>query len=237
MLSEMPLEWRSRVAEVIGLRGQWETVTKLQDFLVSVPEDSIVPSRDKWFACLEDFEPRDTKVIILGQDPYPTKADAVGVSFAVAKGAQIPRSLVNVMKVARWSLDQEFAKERQWPMDRTLLNWRRQGVLMLNVRLTTEVGKRNAHARKGWEAITRAIMEVACSESRHVVSLLWGNDAHKMAEDLRSWGSELLQSSHPSPLGWTKSGSHGAFRESLCFYHVNERRKMLGMERIAWEAE
>lgn len=235
--SLVPEAWKDELWEELSAQER-ERVAGLDEFLRRVPDDDVVPAREQWFACLEDFPPEETAVIIVGQDPYPIIGDAIGVSFAVAKDRKIPRSLVNVMKVARASVNEEMGTtEVAYPMDRTLSNWRRQGVLMLNVRLTTEAGKRDAHARKGWEVVTSAIMRLACKRSPHVVALLWGNAAHAMSDSLRSYGAEILRSSHPSPLGWSRSGKHGSFKESLCFFHVNQRRRMKGLPRIAWEIQ
>ena len=231
----MPDSWRRLVvSEMTDVEKA--AAAALARFLATVDPDVVVPRQDLWFAALDGITPRDVGVIILGQDPYPNPKDAVGASFAVSKDTPLPRSLINIMKVARASVDREKGTEGvAWPMDRTLSHWRAQGVLLLNCCLTTEAGKRNAHARKGWEAVTSAIMRVAARESPHVIALLWGNEAHKHSDDMRKAGCEILRSSHPSPLGWGRSGRHGSFKESLCFYHVNQRRAMKQLPRIAWE--
>ena len=214
---------------------------RLGQFLSTLEPRLVCPGRENWFAALKGLRPRDVKVIILGQDPYPTPGDANGCAFAVSEDSVIPRSLRNIMTVARQCVNQEMRDKNpdfedvKWPMDRTLGHWQKQGVLLLNTRLTTEVGKRNAHVNKGWEAVTRAIMTLCAKQSRHVVAMLWGNDAQKQGEFLKDLGVDLLKASHPSPLGWARQGKSGSFRESLCFYHVNMRREMKGLCRIAWE--
>lgn len=231
----IPDPWREAVGKEIASGGHAGEVAALQSFLSGLSPESVVPDRPLWFASLDGLRPQDVTVIILGQDPHPTRAEETGCSFAVNRGADISQSLRNIMVVARSSVSVEKGVERAWPMDRTLQNWKRQGVLLLNARLTTLAGQPGAHTRKGWEHVTRAIMAVAARASSHCTAMLWGGDAQAEAKFLKANGAELLMAPHPSPLGWARGRRRESFRDSRCFYHVNVRRRMKGLPRIAWE--
>lgn len=235
ILSMLPEEWGGPVREQIAKSGDGAEVKELEAFLGSLDPATVVPERRLWFAPLTDLSPEKVSIIVLGQDPYPTPGHANGYSFAVNKGVAIPRALRNVMTVARACVSIERRAERAWPMDRTLENWKRQGVLLLNMRLTTSAGKSNAHANRGWEAITRAIMAVAARSSSLCIALLWGEDARKEGDFLKSCGAELYAANDPRQKGWSPGVRGDPFSASRCFYHANSRRRMKGLSPIRWD--
>ena len=107
----MPDSWRRLVvSEMTDVEKA--AAAALARFLATVDPDVVVPRQDLWFAALDGIAPRDVGVIILGQDPYPNPKDAVGASFAVSKDTPLPRSLINIMKVARASVDREKGTKR-----------------------------------------------------------------------------------------------------------------------------
>lgn len=140
------------------------------------------------------------RVLIVGQDPYPTPGHAVGLSFSVAAQVRpIPRSLTNVYR--------ELVDDVGVPMPSSgdLSPWADQGVLLLNRVLTVRPGASGSHRGKGWEAITDAAMAALVTRERPLVAILWGRDARTLAPSLGS--VPRIESAHPSPL----SASNGFF--------------------------
>jgi uracil-DNA glycosylase len=165
---------------------------------------------------------QDVKVVILGQDPYPTPGDAVGLAFSVAKGHQIPRSLKNIFT----ELVTDIGCEK--PQSGDLSPWFAQGVMLLNRVLSVESGQAGSHRGNGWEDVTeQALRALNSRENTPLVAVLWGNDAISAKRYLT--GALIIESPHPSPL----SASRGFFG-SRPFSRVNDELKQLGYAPINW---
>ena len=134
----------------------------------------------------------DVRVLIVGQDPYPTPGHAIGLSFAVAPDVRpLPKSLVNIYK--------EYADDlgHPLPVNGDLTPWAERGVLLLNRALTVQPGKSNAHEGKGWEEVTEQAIKALAGRQTPLVAILWGRDARNLAPLLG--GVPLIESPHPSP--------------------------------------
>ncbi|MFJ5955158.1 uracil-DNA glycosylase [Paenarthrobacter sp. NPDC092416] len=171
----------------------------------------------------------DVKVLILGQDPYPTPGHAVGLSFAVSRQTRpIPRSLANIYR----ELHDDLGLPPRVHGD--LSAWTGQGVLLLNRVLSVAAGAAGSHRGKGWEAITTAAViavanrKDAAGHPSPLVAILWGKDAEAVIPLLD--GSPAIVSAHPSPL----SASRGFFG-SKPFSRTNELLLAQGSEAINWE--
>ncbi|MEQ4565423.1 uracil-DNA glycosylase [Paenarthrobacter sp. CAP02] len=170
----------------------------------------------------------DVKVLILGQDPYPTPGHAVGLSFAVSGSTRpIPRSLANIYR----ELQDDLGLPPRVHGD--LSEWTRQGVLLLNRVLSVEAGKAGSHRGKGWEDITTAAVtavadRTSTGQQQPLVAILWGKDAEGVVPLLK--GAPSLVSAHPSPL----SASRGFFG-SKPFSRANELLVQQGAGPIDWE--
>ncbi|MFW0791884.1 uracil-DNA glycosylase [Gordonia sp. CPCC 205333] len=166
----------------------------------------------------------DVRVLIVGQDPYPTPGHAVGLSFSVAaEVSPIPRSLVNIY--AEYCDDLGYPT----PANGDLTPWADAGVLLLNRVLTVGPGAPASHRGKGWEAVTEcAIKALVAREAAPLVAILWGNDAR----NLKAWLPDVpvIESAHPSPL----SASRGFFG-SKPFSRANEALEDLGAEPVDWK--
>ena len=144
-----------------------------------------------------------TRVVILGQDPYHGLGQAEGLAFSVPAGQKLPPSLRNIFK--------ELARDRGCPMPRSgsLVPWAQQGVLLLNASLTVEAGRAGSHARLGWSVLTAAAVAAAAADPAPKVFLLWG--AHAQAHSGRIAAARrehlVLQCNHPSPLSATRPPS------------------------------
>jgi uracil-DNA glycosylase len=164
----------------------------------------------------------DVRVLIVGQDPYPTPGHAVGLSFAVAADVSpLPRSLSNIFA----ELEADLGVPR--PPTGDLTPWSRRGVLLLNRVLTVQEGVPASHRGRGWEPVTEAAIAALAARELPLVALLWGRDARTLAPMLSRWPQ--VASAHPSPL----SARRGFFG-SRPFSRANEALASLGSSPIDW---
>ncbi len=162
----------------------------------------------------------DVRVLILGQDPYPTPGHAVGLSFAVPPTTRpLPKSLINIAAELRSDLNLEL------PAD--LSTWADEGVMLLNRVLTVRPGAPGSHRGKGWEDITGAAVAALSARRAPLVAILWGRDAQSVAPWLGD--TPCITSAHPSPL----SASRGFFG-SRPFSRANEMLATQGAAPIRW---
>jgi uracil-DNA glycosylase len=166
----------------------------------------------------------DVRVLIVGQDPYPTPGHAVGLSFSVAPEVKrLPPSLVNIFR--------EYHDDLGYPAPSSgdLTPWTERGVLLLNRVLTVQPGKPGSHRGKGWEEVTeQAIRALAARESGPLVAILWGRDARTLVPLLE--GVPCIESAHPSPY----SAANGFFG-SRPFSRANQRLEQQGAEGVDWK--
>jgi uracil-DNA glycosylase len=164
----------------------------------------------------------DVRVLIVGQDPYPTPGHAVGLSFSVAPDVRpVPRSLVNIYT----ELESDLGLPR--PSSGDLSPWADQGVLLLNRVLTVTPGKPASHRGKGWESVTAAAIVALVERGGPLVAILWGRDARNLVPHLP--GIPAIESAHPSPLS-----AHSGFFGSKPFSRANELLAQQGAAPIDW---
>lgn len=162
------------------------------------------------------------KVLIVGQDPYPTPGHAVGLSFSVASNVRpLPRSLANIYKELAADLGEAA------PADGDLSGWAEEGVLLLNRVLTVRAGEAGSHRRLGWEAVTDAAVRALVARNRPLVAVLWGRDAQQLKPLLGN--TPVIESAHPSPL----SASRGFFG-SRPFSRANDLLAAQGAAPVDW---
>ncbi len=163
------------------------------------------------------------RVLILGQDPYPTPSHAVGLAFSVAPDVSpLPRSLANIYK----ELISDLGCLQ--PRNGDLQPWVNQGVLLLNRVLTVQAGNAGSHRGRGWERITEVAIRALANRNAPLVAILWGNDAQSAASFFID--TPVISSPHPSPL----SASRGFFG-SRPFSRTNAMLEEQGAEPIRWE--
>ncbi|GAA1204538.1 Uracil-DNA glycosylase [Prauserella alba] len=164
----------------------------------------------------------DVRVLIVGQDPYPTPGHPIGLCFAVAPDVRpLPKSLVNIYK--------EYCEDLGHPMPSNgdLTPWTRQGVLLLNRSLTVQPGKPNSHQGKGWEQVTEQAIRALAARDQPLVAILWGSNARKLKPLI---GAErCVESVHPSPLS-----AHNGFFGSRPFSRANELLQAQGADPLDW---
>lgn len=165
----------------------------------------------------------EVKVLIVGQDPYPTPGHAIGLSFATeAQVRPLPRSLSNIYRELHDDLGIPPAVHGD------LSAWQEQGVMLLNQVFSVGAGAAGSHQKIGWTHISAAVIDRLNRCSPAVIALLWGNQAQKLAPQLDQ--SIILRSAHPSPL----SASRGFFG-SKPFSAINRELRALGREEISWQ--
>ncbi|MDG1148240.1 MAG: uracil-DNA glycosylase [Crocinitomicaceae bacterium] len=210
------------------LQPEFEKVyfKSLIDFLSkerNVGGSCIFPEEKLIFRAFDACPFEKVKVVVLGQDPYPTKGHAHGLCFSVNNEVSpLPKSLKNIFK--------ELSSDLEKP-ERTLgdLNdWAEQGVLLLNTVLTVREGEADSHAKKGWELFTDAVMSLL-SEKEGVVYILWGGKAQKKAIHINRSQNFVIESSHPSPLS-----SYRGFFGSKPFSKTNDYITKQGKCQIVW---
>jgi uracil-DNA glycosylase len=165
------------------------------------------------------------RVLIVGQDPYPTPGHAVGLSFSVAPDVRpLPRSLENIFK--EYGNDLGFPA----PSNGDLTPWAQRGVMMLNRVLTVQPGNSASHRGKGWEAVTECAIRALVNRGQPTVAILWGRDAATLKPMLTAKDCVSIESPHPSPL----SAARGFFG-SRPFSRANELLAQMGAEPIDWQ--
>ncbi|WP_106297798.1 uracil-DNA glycosylase [Knoellia remsis] len=164
----------------------------------------------------------DVRVLIVGQDPYPTPGHPIGLSFAVAPDVRpIPRSLVNIYTELGTDLGVPT------PTSGDLTPWSERGVLLLNRVLTVRPGASASHRGKGWEAVTDRAIDALVERGGPLVAILWGRDARALRGRLT--GIPCVESAHPSPLS-----AHSGFFGSKPFSQVNDLLARQGADPIDW---
>ena len=183
----------------------------------------IYPPKDYIFNALKLTSYENTKVVIVGQDPYHGKGEAPGLSFSVQKGVRVPPSLQNIYKELNDDL-------KIPPKDNgDLTEWAKQGVLLLNAVLTVEKDKAASHRNLGWEPMTDYIIKLLNLKNKPVVFILWGNFAKEKAKLITNHQHYIIMSPHPSPFS-----AYSGFFGSKPFSKTNEFLIKNGLVPIDW---
>lgn len=221
---EVKLEegWRAALAEEFAS----DYMQQLRQFLLQqkAAKKRIYPAGTDIFNALNSTAFSETKVVILGQDPYHGPGQAHGLCFSVKPGIAIPPSLLNIYKELQ--VDVGFVP----PQHGCLIHWARQGVLLLNSVLTVEAGMAASHQGKGWERFTDSVIAQLNSQRQGLVYILWGSYAQKKGAFIDREKNLVLQSPHPSPL----SASRGFFGNHH-FSQANDYLLKQGLTPIDWQ--
>lgn len=189
----------------------------------------VYPPKDDVFAALHLTPFDDTRVLILGQDPYHGPGQAHGLCFSVRRGVPVPPSLLNIFKELHDDVGASI------PTHGNLEHWARQGVLLLNATLTVRAHAAASHQGKGWETFTDAVIEAVAAKPEPVVFVLWGASARRkraLVESAAGPGTPrhvVIESAHPSPLS-----AHNGFFGSRPFSRANAALLAAGRVPIDW---
>jgi uracil-DNA glycosylase len=184
----------------------------------------IYPQGKLIFNAFEHCSFDDTKVVIIGQDPYHGAGQANGLCFSVADGIKIPPSLVNIFKEIQEDLGKPV------PKSGNLERWAAQGVLLLNATLTVRAGQAGSHQNKGWEQFTDAVIRVLNEQKKNVVYMLWGSYAQKKGAIVDKNNNLVLTAKHPSPM----AANYGGWFGNKHFSQANAYLKSKGLTEIDW---
>ncbi len=219
---------------MINIGNDWDTILAdewqkpyyktLRGFLkTEYATKTIYPDMNNIFNALRYTSFENTRVVIIGQDPYHGAGQAHGLCFSVQKGVEIPPSLKNIYKELHDDIGCAMAKHG------CLTSWAQQGVLMLNAVLTVREGCANSHKGVGWETFTDRVISELNRKQTPVVFLLWGANARKKAEVITNPIHKKLISVHPSPLS-----AYGGFFDCRHFSKTNEILRSTGQAPIDW---
>lgn len=185
---------------------------------------NVYPNKYDIFNALHFTSYADTKVVIIGQDPYHGAGQAHGLSFSVQRGVKLPPSLVNIFKELQDDLGVPMAQHGD------LSAWAKQGVLLLNSVLTVQDGLAASHQGKGWEKFTDAVIEALNDREQPLVFILWGKHAQQKAAKINRARHHVIESVHPSPLS-----AHRGFFGSKPFSKANAFLEQHQLRPIDWQ--
>lgn len=214
--------WKKALNEEFEKPYFKELTDKVKDEYAN-PNVKIFPPGNKIFAAFDSCPFDNTKVVIIGQDPYHGRGQANGLCFSVAPGIKLPPSLVNIFSEVHNDTGAPY------PKDGDLSRWANQGVLLLNSSLTVREGAAASHSGIGWEEFTDSVVEKLNKEKENLVFILWGAHAIKKGEKIDRSKHLVLTSPHPSPLS-----AHKGFFGNHHFSKANEYLKNHGKTPIKW---
>jgi len=213
-------DWSERLEGELKAPYMVELLALLED---KYKTKTVYPEKQNIFNALNYASYEQTKVVILGQDPYHGPQQAHGLSFSVQPGMKVPPSLKNIYKELEADIGAEI------PDHGSLISWAQQGVLLLNTVLTVEEGNPNSHQGIGWEQFTDFIIAAMNDRDKPVVFMLWGKHAGAKADQIDGDKHHIITSPHPSPFAARKG-----FFGSKPFSRANEFLRTIGSEPIDW---
>ncbi|AFZ60210.1 uracil-DNA glycosylase [Anabaena cylindrica FACHB-243] len=218
---QLPIDWQA----VLGDELTKPYFDKLQAFLV---EDglshNIYPPEKDVFSAFELTPYEKVNVLLLGQDPYHNENQAHGLCFSVKPGIKPPPSLMNIFKELKADVGLDIFNHGY------LVQWAKQGILMLNAVLTVRANTPNSHKNKGWEIFTDAVINKVNEKSESVVFVLWGGYAQKKLKLIDTNRHKVIQSAHPSPFS-----ARNGFFGSKPFSAINAALVDWGKPEIDWQ--
>lgn len=213
--------WKSRLSEEF----QKEYFRNLIEFVRNEYKNGVCyPPGKLIFNAFDKCSFEDTRVVILGQDPYHGPGQANGLCFSVNDGIPSPPSLINIFKEIHDDLGKPI------PKTGNLERWANQGVLLLNATLTVRAGAAGSHQGKGWEIFTDAVIKCLNDEKDSIVFLLWGKYAQEKGKIIDDKKHFVLRAKHPSPM----SANYGGWFGTKHFSQANNYLKSRGLPAIDW---
>ena len=220
---------------MISFNNNWDDILKdefdkqyyleLREFLIKEYKSHLIyPDKYKIFEALKLTDYEDVKIVILGQDPYHGPNQAHGLAFSVSLGVPIPPSLLNIYKELERDINFRI------PNHGYLVDWSKQGVLLLNTALTVRAGMANSHRGKGWEVFTDQVIRLLSLREKPMVFLLWGKNAAEKETLIDTSKHLVLKAPHPSPLS-----AHRGFLGCGHFSKANEFLIKNSIAPINWQ--
>lgn len=218
---QVPGDWSEELADEFG-KSYWRD---LQDYLEKERQShAVYPPEDQVFTAFRLTSFAETKVVILGQDPYHQPGQAQGLAFSVPAGVRIPPSLRKIHQ----ELCSDLGSER--PIHGNLGSWARQGVLLLNATLTVRDSDPNQHHGQGWERLTDRVISVINDKPTPVVFMLWGGSARAKKELIDTGRHCVIEAAHPA----ARANARDPFLGSRPFSRANRFLEDTGQVPINW---
>ncbi|NJR18121.1 MAG: uracil-DNA glycosylase [Calothrix sp. CSU_2_0] len=218
---KLPVSWHSVLAEEFDK----PYFRQLEDFIAEERQtQTIYPPESDVFSAFELTPYHEVRILLLGQDPYHDRNQAHGLCFSVKPGVKPPRSLINIYKELKDDIGLEIPKSGY------LVNWAKQGILMLNAVLTVRSHEANSHKNRGWETFTDAVISKVNDKAHPVIFVLWGGYAQKKLKLIDTTKHTVIQSAHPSPLS-----ARNGFFGSKPFSAINSVLLKHNQPGIDWE--
>ncbi|MCV9386045.1 uracil-DNA glycosylase [Reichenbachiella ulvae] len=212
--------WKSRLVDEF----EKPYFQSLVDFVKSEYQNhKVYPKAGDIFKAFDYSHFDETRVVIIGQDPYHGEGQAHGLCFSVNEEVKSPPSLQNIFKEIKEDLGLSI------PPNGNLERWAKQGVLLLNATLTVRAHTAGSHQNKGWEDFTDSVIKILSSEKENLVFLLWGAYAQKKGAVIDKTKHLVLESAHPSPFA-----AHRGFFGNRHFSKTNKFLKQKGLPPIEW---
>lgn len=219
ILNTIETDWK----DILSSRLEKETMQKITDFLAKrYNESTVYPPQKEIFQALNLTSYAETKVVILGQDPYHGSGQSHGLAFSVREGVKLPPSLKNILKELQNDLGCSM------PVSGNLTRWAKQGVLLLNTILTVEAKSPGVHKNIGWEQVTDTVIEALNEKNHSIIYILWGKPAQSKIKRIDS-KHKILTAPHPSPLS-----SYRGFFGSKPFSQANTFLESHQLQPIDW---
>lgn len=220
---------------MVNLGNDWDIILKevfedenylnLREFLISEYRSRVIyPDMHDIFNALKTTSYKDVKIVILGQDPYHNPGEAHGMCFSVQPGIKIPPSLMNIYKELNSDVGTYI------PNNGYLMDWAKQGVLLLNTILTVRKNAPLSHKGKGWEKVTDSVISALNKREDPVIFLLWGSPARAKKALITNSKHVILETVHPSPLS-----AYNGFFGCKHFSKANKILSQMGKEPIDWQ--
>jgi uracil-DNA glycosylase len=220
---EIPQSWKKQLVSEVE-KSYFLNLVQCVEKAYALENIKVFPSKELVFNAFEKCSFEATKVIVLGQDPYPTIGHANGLCFSVDPSLKkYPKSLINIFK--ELLEDVQVARHTNGNLE----SWAEQGVLLLNTVLTVEEGKPGSHGHFGWELFTDAVIERLSTEKVHLVFILWGAHAQSKTRLIDETKHLVLKAPHPSPLS-----AYRGFFGSKPFSQANHYLHQNALPEIQW---
>ena len=220
-INSLKTDWRYIILKWIKKnKSLWNTINKNYETDIINFKDvlEIYPKIENIFRCFQYFNSQETKVVILGQDPYHGPNQATGLCFGVCNNVRMPPSLRNIEKELKKDMNKELS-------DISLEKWAKQGVLLLNTSLTVIQKTPGSHI-KHWRYFTQFIIDYIDKNCKGIVFVAWGAFAHKKLENVGTKHT-LIISSHPSPFSYFNNyRTYSSFCDSKPFIKINKELKV-----------
>ena len=220
-IENIPKSWKNKFFEFNDFSNIIQKISNEYN------NSNVYPEKNNIFNSFRHFDFNETRIVILGQDPYYTNNIANGIAFGINNSNKIPPSLKNIIK-------ELYNDENIQLSDLSLLKWCKQKILLLNTSLTVINNKPTSHI-KIWKEFIKHIIDLLNNELNNIIFIAWGKNAHELLKNINIEKHYLFISSHPSPLSFNKKYNiYPPFNNSKPFSYINKILELNNFTKISW---